>query len=472
MSGKPSLVVNVFRTRARAAPAASVRPEAPGGLLRYQCRYQCAVLALAVCAIYGNVAVYLYTRDASLPPKYVYFLLVLLTVPTLLARRSLLVAYLLSPFALWAGALVVLNLVHLSTWSAAGAVDAGYLVNQGDGVRAALVLTRIQYILVALMLGFVVFATPARAYLYAAAGLMVLLPCAVLLDFAYPGLFYPPDIEGAVLGRAAAMFINPTKAGEVLLHVFILGCAVVGLRYRGPLLLIAGAAILVTFSRSSIIAWGGVLSIMIACRSLPRSMALTTALALLALALGIGSFESYLQTRNEFEGASGNILSRLDFFSTYAFDDDSSEERASVIKAGWELFLHNAVFGAGAGSTLFWSHRGGTHNQLLMFAAEYGLFGVALWIWLLVILWRGRFFAERGLQLAMVFVFAWMSMFTHQMLDANTYWLATCALVSTRAAWQAPARARQPRRRYGSGSLGRYACAAGAGEPVPGGARP
>lgn len=466
MSGKPSLV-HVFRTRS--APAAMVLPDRSSGLVLYQC----AVLGLALCAIHGNAAIYLYTQDASLPPKYVYFLLVLLMAPVLWARRCALVAYLLSPFALWAGALVVLNLVHLAAWSAGADAGAGYLVNQGDSLRAALVLTRIQYILVALILGFVVFVTPARTYLYAAAVLAVLLPCAVLLDFANPGLFYPPDIEGAVLGRAAAMFINPTKAGEALLHVCLLACAVTGLRYRGPLLLLAGAAVLVTFSRSSIMAWGAVLAIMIVCRALPRSMAVTAACAVVALALGLGSFESYLQSRSEFEGASGNILSRLDFFSSFSFDDDSSEERAGVIKAGWELFLHNPVFGAGAGSTLFWWHRGGTHNQLLMLAAEYGLFGIGLWIWLLVILWRGRFFAERGLQLAMVFVFAWMSMFTHQMLDANTYWLATCALVSTRAAWTAPGRARQARAPYRRAKWGREACrTAGAGERVLEGARP
>jgi len=452
MSGKPSMAMNIFR--ARVTPAATVAPGLHRGLLLYQC----AILGLAVCAIYSNAPIYLYTQHASMPPKYVYFLLVLLMAPSVLARRSMLPAYLLSPFALWAGALVVLNLIHLSTWSAGGDAGGTYLVDQRDQVRAALVLTRIQYIMIALMLGFVVFVTSARTYLYAAAVLMVLLPCAVLLDFAYPGLFYPLDIEGAVLGRAAAMFINPTMAGEVLLHVFILGSAVIGLRYRGPLFLLAGAAILVTFSRSSIIAWGILLIILVARGALPRSMAVTTTVALMALALGLGSFESYLQSRDEFEAASSNILSRLDFFSNVSFDDDSSEERAGVVKAGWELFLHNPVFGAGAGSTLFWAHRGGTHNQLIMLAAEYGLFGIALWIWLLVILWRGAFFSERGLQLAMVFLFAWMSMFTHLMLDVASYWLATFALVSTRAAWSAPGRAFQARGPYGRVKLMRPAC--------------
>ena len=69
---------------------------------------------------------------------------------------------------------------------------------------------------------------------------------------------------------------------------------------------------------------------------------------------------------------------------------------------------------------------------MLLFAAEYGIFGVGLWMWLLVILWNGKFFEERGLQLAMVFMFAFMSMFTHQMLDAASYWLATFAAISVR----------------------------------------
>jgi hypothetical protein len=67
-----------------------------------------------------------------------------------------------------------------------------------------------------------------------------------------------------------------------------------------------------------------------------------------------------------------------------------------------------------------------------LLAAEYGLFGIGLWIWMIIILWKGRFFKDRGLQLAMVFLFAFMSFFTHQMFDSASYWLATFALLSTR----------------------------------------
>jgi O-antigen ligase len=298
--------------------------------------------------------------------------------------------------------------------------------------RRGVIATRAQYILFAIFLGFVVYTAPRKSYLFTLVFLTILIPCAVIFDFAQPGTLYPLDTEGAVLGRAAAMFINPTMAGEAILLVFLLGCAVTSTKYRVPLFLLCGAGILATFSRSSIIAWLLLLPILVVKKTLPKSTIISTAVGLGLCLLFVGAFENYLNSRQELDAASGNILSRLDFFSSFKFDDDSSEERADVIRAGWELFLQDPIFGAGAGATQFWSQRGSTHNQLLLFAAEYGIFGVGLWLWLLVILWNGRFFADRGLQLAMVFMFAFMSMFTHQMLDAASYWLATFAMISVR----------------------------------------
>lgn len=427
MSRKPSVELDFFQPQRR--PGAAIAAPSGRDALAW---YQGIVLGLALFAIYANLPIYGYTGHAALLPKYTFILAFLLMAPLIVARQAALASYLASPFVLWAGALVVLNLIHLYGWSADGDYGRVYLVDTQAHARAALVLTRIQYIIFAVMLGFVAFTAPGKAYLYPIAALMVLLPCAVLLDFARPGLFYALDMNGVVLGRAAATFINPTMAGEALLHVFVLGCAVVRMKYRGPLFLLAGGAVLATFSRSSIIAWGFLLVLLVVRRSLPRTTVVATLLALGVLVLGQGNLESYLLSRDDFEGASSNIVARLEFFSNFSFDDDSSEERASVVKAGWELFLQDPVFGAGAGATQFWSHRGGTHNQLLLFAAEYGIFGIVLWAWLLLILWRGRYFQERGLQLAVLFLFASMSMFTHQMLDSASYWLATFALVSAR----------------------------------------
>jgi hypothetical protein len=62
-------------------------------------------------------------------------------------------------------------------------------------------------------------------------------------------------------------------------------------------------------------------------------------------------------------------------------------------------------------------------------AAEYGVMGILLWGWMLIMLCKSSFFSDRGLRYAMAFLFAFMSMFTHQMFDAASYWLVTFALV-------------------------------------------
>lgn len=400
-----------------------------GGFLAW---YQTLVLSLAMGVIFSNLPIYAYILNPGLLPKYAYFSLFFLMAPLVLMKSRSLGAYLLSPFVLWATLLLILNLIHLMGFSAVADWGGVSIFDNQIQARRALIATRAQYILFSIFLGFVVYTAPRKSWLFTLVVLMIVLPCAVIFDFAQPGTLYPLDTEGAVLGRAAAMFINPTMAGEAILLVFLLGCAVTSSKYRVPLFLLCGAGTLATFSRSSIIGWVLILPILVFKRTLPKSTIVTTALGLGLCLVFVGAFENYLNSREELDAASSNILSRLDFFSSFKFDDDSSEERADVIRAGWELFLQDPVFGAGAGATQFWSQRGSTHNQLLLFAAEYGIVGVALWVWLLVILWNGRFFEDRGLQLAMVFMFAFMSMFTHQMLDGASYWLATFAMISVR----------------------------------------
>lgn len=410
------------------APAQTPR-RADGGFLLW---YQTLVLAAALGAIYTNLPIYGYFLNPAILPKFTYFAIFFLVAPLMLLKSRSFGAYLLSPFVLWAGAFLVLNLIHLGIVVASSSWDGMYVFDLHSDARQALITTRIQYLVFAVFLGFVAYISADKHYLSIMAVLMVVLPCAVILDFAQPGLLYPLDTEGAVLGRAAAMFINPTSAGEAILLVFVIGCVFIPTKYRVALFILSGAAVITTFSRSSIIAWVLLALILVYKRSLSKS-AVITLLSVVGLALILlGAFESYLESREELAAASSNILSRLDFFSTFKFTDDSSEERAGVIQAGWDLFLDNPIIGAGAGATHFWSHRGSTHNQLILLAAEYGLLGIMLWVWLLVILWKGKFFVEKGLHIALVFLFAFMTLFTHQMFDAASYWLATFALMSIR----------------------------------------
>jgi len=148
-----------------------------------------------------------------------------------------------------------------------------------------------------------------------------------------------------------------------------------------------------------------------------------------ALPLLLGSFESYLSGREDLADGLDNILTRLRFFQVPAFDDDSALERVLVLEAGLDLFLESPIFGAGAGATYLWSLRTVPHNQPVMLAAEYGVFGIALWVWLAVILWKGKYFQDKTFQLSVAAGFIFLSMFTHNMLDFP-YWLLTFALIS------------------------------------------
>ncbi len=407
-----------------------------------QGRYAACVLGMVAVAIYANLPVYAYVLDAGLLPKFVYFAAVASMAPLLFTRRHLLGSYLASPFALWCGLFVLLNLIHLSGFPEHGRLAGAWLVDSGMEARRAVIATRIQYTLFALVLGFAVHACVGSSWLRALVLLALLAPCAVIVDFLQPGLLYPLDTGGAVLGRAAAMYINANLASEAILLVLLLACAATPKRWRGALFLLAGAAVLATFSRSAIIAWL-LLGIGLACAgTLPRSTLALAALALGAAAAAAGAFESYLWSRDGFDDAAANLVARLDFFSTLDLGDDSAGERAEVLAAGWEMLAQNPVFGAGAGATQFWSHRGGTHNQLVMLGAEYGVLGLGLWAWMAAILWRGRLFAERGMQVALAGLYLFMSMFTHQMLDASTWWLAAFAMASGASGARTPAASR------------------------------
>jgi O-antigen ligase len=119
----------------------------------------------------------------------------------------------------------------------------------------------------------------------------------------------------------------------------------------------------------------------------------------------------------------------MNSLQVFIFDDESTLERAQVSEAGLDLFLQDPIFGAGAGATHVWSLPASTHNELLMMAAEYGVFGIVLWAWLAVILWNGRYFQDKRLQMVSAFGFVFLSMFSHNVFD-YLYWLVTFALVS------------------------------------------
>jgi O-antigen ligase len=386
--------------------------------------YKAAVLCLVLFLVYLNIPTYVYRFNSSVLPIYFYVGLFFIISPILLLKPIPFISYLFSPFALWAIVLVALNTIHFAS-----------TMSEGNLYRAGLINTRIQYILLATVIGFAFSITPAKSYEKIIPYLAVLIPCTVALDFFFPGYLHPRGSDLTIVGRGSAAYFNPNIAGEVILIVFLLASPVVRTRWRTILFILAGIGVALTFARAAIVAWIILLLYLSARRVLPKSFILFTVLAVGCMIL-IGGFESYLNNRHDFDGAVDNIQARLQFFSGVNLNDDSAHERMAVLRESWNLFLENPLFGAGAGITETgpshqWHQRASTHNQLLLLAAEYGIFGIILWATLLIALWKGRYFKDRCLQHAVVLLVLFMTMFTHNMFE-YLHWLVTFAMVSAK----------------------------------------
>jgi hypothetical protein len=385
-------------------------------------RLRIYALAVVLTMVYLNLPDYANALNRGLPPKYMYVGYFVLLLP-LLFRFKTWVPYILSPFALWVFVLVSVNTVY---W-------VSDIVN-GDLMHAELAAQRIQTPILALMLGLALFNVRTARFEWLFPILAVLLPLLIFLDFARPGLLYPLDIDGSVRGRSAATFINPTTAGEAMLVLFLMACPVLKARQRVALMVVVGTGVLLTLSRSAILAWLALWIILSATRVLPRSAALVLVLALSMVPILFGFLENYFGNQRDIGPALVDIQQRLDFFSTGNLKDGSAVERSMVLRAGWDTFLNNIVVGTGPGTTQTWAHavgNVGTHNQFVMLAAEYGVCGIAIWIALGWILWNGRYFEERALQQSMFLLFVLMTPFTHNLFD-YLFWLLTFALASGR----------------------------------------
>jgi O-antigen ligase len=214
-----------------------------------------------------------------------------------------------------------------------------------------------------------------------------------------------------------------------MLLTFLLAIPVLRPHYRAALLFLLGAGVIVTFSRAAIVGWMLLWAFLLVTKAVPKYTLAFPLVALGVLPLLLGNFENYLSGREDLAEGLANIQARLEFFQDQVLDDDSALARAQVFEAGVELFQQNPIFGAGAGATHLWSLGASTHNMPVMLGAEYGVFGIAFWMWLVVVLWRGSYFQDRRLRVAAVAGIVFLSMFTHNMFD-SLYWLLTLTIVA------------------------------------------
>ncbi|PPC89516.1 MAG: hypothetical protein CTY34_11165 [Methylobacter sp.] len=377
--------------------------------------YERIIAGIILILVYLNIPEYTYAViNQAILPKYFYFLMCALLAPVVFFKIDQLLRYLISPYSLLILLLISINFISL--------IDANK-----DTVE--LVLTRNQLLLLSIMLGFFFSSISTGSFKSIFPFLLVINLACVVTNFIAPGLMYPLRTPGAVIGRAAGTFINPTQISEVLLITCLFAIPVVSRPYRIILTLSTGIGVALTFTRGSFVIGFLLFILLCATRKMPRLALVFPTLLLLFLPVLVANFNDYLLSREDLIFNVDDLLSRLDFFQTYVVNDVSALERFEVMNAALNLFFQNPLLGAGVGYTTLWPYRVGPHNQLLVLAAEYGVSGILLWLLLAVMLWKGRYFKDRAFQHMACFIFIGLSMFTHNILEL-AYWLLSISLLS------------------------------------------
>jgi hypothetical protein len=220
-----------------------------------------------------------------------------------------------------------------------------------------------------------------------------------------------------VLGRAAGFYGDPNISGNWIAMAMVAGLAAVPRHLRFAFAAVCGVGVLITFSRGAWLIWG--IAFALAYQQghigLRRRSKLNSKLNWMAgIVLGGGFLVLVFSgVVGEVIGKSSlsayltdNTLSRLGI-SSGVLSGDSFDVREALIFRSLNEATTAPVLGHGFGYTSPWIER--PHNMYLMFLVEGGMIGAAIYVALMLMLWRvgiaqGRILA---LQLAIY------SLFTH-----------------------------------------------------------
>ncbi len=195
-----------------------------------------------------------------------------------------------------------------------------------------------------------------------------------------------------VPGRAAGLFANPTISGKLLALFMVASIAMVPKKLRLLYCFYAGMGIFLTFSRAAWMLWalglaGLAITGYITFKYKKAGFVFITLCGTLILyGLLSGALFELLKNTSFSNYLTPDTLERLGVGES-AFKDHSANERAFVAAKAWLVFQDHPWFGMGLAYTQEWNAPVEPHNMYLTMAAEGGLFGVGIYIGLLIILW-------------------------------------------------------------------------------------
>lgn len=401
------------------------RPASSGVLQSALRMYMSMLCALIVVVCFLDLANYLNLINRAVLPKFIYAFMVLAAAPVMLYKWKSMLRYLGTVPIIWLLLFGFLDLLHWFAYTSYGNVEA-----------AELTLTRVQFLLLAIIFGFVLTRSTPRLLSRYFFGTAICLSLLQVIDFTMPGFLIPADTIGVIPGRAASTLLNANKAAESLVLLYIFGAAGMRKAHRLWLLLAIACGVLLTFSRSGMLAVLAILFYGYFYGLIERRTTLVVGVTMVSLVMVAGGLLiDDLLRFVDFE-AIQNVYNRLLFLSNLDVGDASSGERFAVAEHAFAVFLQQPIFGNGSGYTAFWDFSTqGPHNQQLLILAEYGMIGYLMFLWLVLLMFRGGDFFQalsaQRFHAISVFVFLIFTLFTHNMFDF-LYWLLAIVLISHR----------------------------------------
>ena len=218
------------------------------------------------------------------------------------------------------------------------------------------------------------------------------------------------------VGRAAGLYINPNIAGLKLVTGMLISVNFIPLKYRLAFCLFVGTGVILTFSRSSTLAW----LISLFCLSYMKVFNINR-LITVSVSLVLISTLALLQTGQITVGKqiTGSLSEDASQRIVYKKDDYSVNSRLYSAKRALDLYLKSPVFGHGLGSHIAPRTSVSPHNQYLILSVEQGTIGLLLYIYLFVIIWQTKLVIARIFTINM----AIFSFFDHNVLDFPSTWL-------------------------------------------------
>ncbi|WP_310427136.1 O-antigen ligase family protein [Chamaesiphon sp. VAR_48_metabat_135_sub] len=234
------------------------------------------------------------------------------------------------------------------------------------------------------------------------------------------------------VGRPGGFYINPNKSGCALVLGLIFTIDIVKKQHRWLYLLVVGAGIACTFSRGSLLGWTLCALFLTIARVLSdkRRTVLISIVSLVLLLALTNPLKNAADFFGGNEGASWDVVDRLEQFQNPSLEDDSAKERKAVVGYAWLMFGNHPFWGNGLASTHKWTvSEVSTHNMYLLYMADHGILGFIILpgaIW--AVAWRNR--GEPGFRILcfVVFMSLW-GIFSHDILEEK-YILCTFALLA------------------------------------------